>query len=91
MTYVSYFAVTELESIVQYPRRQILNHGPNLPDNFYWDDLLYSLCSVSLNRTHLMLIGHISVENKLIYGVSIIDFLNQLISENQNRKENVLF
>ena len=76
-SYTSYIAAMEHESVIQYPRRQILNHGPNLPDNFYWDDLLYSLCSVSLNRTHLMIIGHVSLENSINYGVSIIDFPNQ--------------
>ena len=77
MTCVSYIAVTELESIVQYPSRQTSNHGPNLPHSFHWDYHPFRICSISLNRTHLMIIGHVSLEKSINYGVSIIDFPNQ--------------
>ena len=67
-----------LESVIWYPRKQISNHGPNLPKSFDLDNALI-MCSVSLNQTHLMLMGHLKF-SKDFYGhaeVSIIDFQNQ--------------
>ena len=54
--------------MVWYTIKQKINYGPNFPSSFL-DEYVNEFCTVSLNRTHLMLIHSQSV--------FIIDFMQE--------------
>ena len=81
MSKVEVFYILEMELItaVWYPAKQTLIIGPVFPSDF---TNLYanSFCSISLNKTHLIIMGHQMIYysyNNYRYKVAIIDFQRQ--------------
>ena len=67
----------ESKTTVWYPAKQALIEGPSFPRSFL-DLHTKSFCSISLNKTHLIIMGHQMEYHSYIdayrYKVTIIDF-----------------
>ena len=61
------------KTMVWYPKKQKIDNGLKLPSSFQ-DAYLHELCTVSLNRSHLMLIHSQSVFKVAVF---IIDFMQE--------------
>ena len=69
----------ELITTVWCPAKQTLIEGPSFPSSFQ-DLYARSFCSISLNKTHLVIMGHqmkYYSYNNYRYKVAIIDFQKQ--------------
>ena len=78
MSKVEVFYILEMELIttVWYPEKHTLIEGPSFPSSFQ-DLYANSFCSISLNKTHLIIMGHQMQYynyNVYRYKVTIIDF-----------------
>ena len=75
----SIFLEMELMTKLWYPAKQTLIEGPSFPSSF--EDLYASsFCSISLNKTHLIIMGHqmkYYSYNNYRYKMAIIDFQKQ--------------
>ena len=81
MSEVEVFYILEMSSqtAVWYPAKQTLIEGPSLPSCFK-DLYANSFCSVGLNKTHLIIMGHpmkYYSYNNYRYKMAIIDFQKQ--------------
>ena len=81
MSKVEVFYILEMELIttVWYPAKQTLIEGPSFPSSFL-DLYANSFCSISLNKTHLIIMGHQMKHysyNNYRYKMAIIDFQKQ--------------
>ena len=81
MSEVEVFYILEMSSqtAVWYPAKQTLIEGPSLPSSFK-DLYANSFCSVGLNKTHLIIMGHpmkYHSYNNYRYKMAIIDFQKQ--------------
>ena len=76
---VSYISEMELITVVWHPAKKTLIRGPSFPSSFQ-DLHADSFCLISLNKTHLIIMGH-QLEyysyNAYRYKVAIINFQTQ--------------
>ena len=64
-----------LQTAVWYPAKETLIGGPSFPISFQ-DLYVKKFCSISLNKTHVIIMGHqvVYINNVYRYKVAIIDF-----------------
>ena len=77
-TIISNTLAIELKTAIWYQKKEKLNNGPTFPNGFLKNHMfVYELCSATLNRSHVMLVGY-STGYSRIRRVVIYDYVEEL-------------